>query len=241
MRDTAPLPNVIRYRAPSSDEPSRSPYSVLHFAPGNVVSSLSCPLVAALGSIVSTCPSGTPTYNMSSVSNRTDAVWAGIDQSSGGGKSAVPTIEPSAVSKTSTLPVAHRRRSRSSAPSALRLASPKGAMRPGVTGSVPFVRERNGHRRGDRLARRDVVGPPRQRVGCLAPPTPRPGRRHSGEASFASSTTPSTESTGSSVCRIEPEAMSKRTRRPPSSAPSASVPSASGTTPSTAFAPSSGR
>ena len=95
-------------------------------------------MVAALGSIVSTCPSGTPTYNVLSVSNRTDAVWAGIDHSSGGGKSAVPTIEPSAVRNTSTLPVTPPAIA-SSPPSALKLASPNGAMGPVSLGSVPSV------------------------------------------------------------------------------------------------------
>ena len=154
MRDTAPLPNVIRYRPPSSDEPRRSPYSVLHFEPGNVVSTLSCPSAAPVGSIVSTSPSGTPTQSVLSVSKRTDAVWAGIDHRSGGGKSADPTIEPSAVAKTSTLPVAPPAIA-NRAPSALKLASPKAAIEP--TGRVGSVLGANGTVTGGATGSPDVT------------------------------------------------------------------------------------
>ena len=63
------------------------------------------------------------------MSKRTDAVWAGIVHPAGGWKSADPTIEPSVVSKTSTLPVAPPAMAKS-APSALKLASPKAAIEP---------------------------------------------------------------------------------------------------------------
>ena len=154
MRDTAPLPNVIRYR-PSSDPPRRSPYSVLHCGPGNVASTSVVRWPQPAGR--SSAPLRRDTHPERVGVVEQDRCRMGRDRPPVGWReqSVNPTIEPSAVAKTSTrLPVAttrdgkhvHRQGS----------ARVPEARTRGPSDRCP-ARERNGHRRGNWLSRCDVM------------------------------------------------------------------------------------
>src|SRR3954454_15660619 len=133
IRDTAPLPNVMRYvrsPPPIRSDPGRMPNSTLQGGPsiaGTPLVEIS-PSRTAVGSTARIRPVGPPTYSeLRSGSNATDAVRDGTNHSvqplSGGATCSCPICVPEWVSNTRTGPDGPPLSAKSE-PSSFRLASP---------------------------------------------------------------------------------------------------------------------